>query len=74
MTPPPPPRASEDPWVSLGLVLAGALAGLAVVVWGVAYLAGMAFGSGAPTAGLSEMPGVLAAACNCSVMSRQVGV
>jgi type IV secretion system protein VirD4 len=60
MSPPPAPRAPEDPWVSLGLVLAGAVVVLALIVWGVGQLAGIAFGSGAPATGFSEMPGVLA--------------
>ncbi len=60
MTPPPSRPAPEDPWVTLGLIALGAVIVAGGLVWGVGCLAGAAFGSGAPEAGLSAMPGVLA--------------
>ncbi|MGD9956679.1 MAG: hypothetical protein AB7V23_11470, partial [Candidatus Nanopelagicales bacterium] len=60
-----PPRpgqvgAPEDPWVNAGLVILAGVLGVAVVVWGIAQLAALAFGGGALSTGVGQMPGVLA--------------
>ena len=60
-----PPRpgqvgAPEDPWVSAGLVILAGVLGVAVIVWGIGQLAALAFGGGALSTGLGQMPGVLA--------------
>ncbi|MGE0026377.1 MAG: type IV secretory system conjugative DNA transfer family protein [Thermoleophilia bacterium] len=46
--------------MTLGLIVVGAVIAAGGLVWGVGCLAGAAFGSGVPEAGLSQMPGVLA--------------
>ncbi|MGE0027545.1 MAG: type IV secretory system conjugative DNA transfer family protein [Thermoleophilia bacterium] len=46
--------------MTLGLIAVAAVMVTGGLLWGVAYLAGAVFGSGAPEAGLAEMPGVLA--------------
>jgi type IV secretion system protein VirD4 len=51
--------APEDPWVTAGLVLVGAVVGVAGAVWAVGQIAGLLFGAGAPETGLAQMPGVL---------------
>ncbi len=60
-----PPRpgamgAPEDPWVNAGLVILAGVLGVAFLFWGIGQLAALAFGDGALSTGLGEMPGVLA--------------
>jgi type IV secretion system protein VirD4 len=55
-----PPSAPEDAWVVLGLVLLGGVFAVGTIVWGIGQIAAIVFGTGPLSAGLVEMPGVLA--------------